>query len=66
MPTAFTFLICIVFYQSAAATRLFFLQQKIVADIERERALVSAAQELVSVMDAKIKNLIGGLWERAG
>ncbi|MBK9335095.1 MAG: hypothetical protein IPM98_00350 [Lewinellaceae bacterium] len=42
------------------------VQEKIVADIERERALVSAARELVSVMEAKIKNLVGGLWERAG
>lgn len=42
------------------------IQQTLVAALERERVLVSAARELVAVMEEKIKNLIGGLWEQAG
>ena len=41
------------------------VQQKIVAEIERERAMVESARGLAAAMEGKIKMLIGGLWEKA-
>jgi len=40
------------------------IQQKIVAEIERERAMVESARGLIAVKEEKIRNLIAGLWER--
>ncbi|MCE7923312.1 MAG: restriction endonuclease subunit M/S [Haliscomenobacteraceae bacterium CHB4] len=40
------------------------IQQKIAADIEWERTMVASARELAEVMEAKIRDLIGRLWEK--